>query len=456
MLIILPSLILLLTPDDAFSRETTRVSVDSSGNQGNYSSNYPSISADGRYVAFMSGATNLVAEDTNDVSDIFVSYPASISLTALTISGPESVNENSSASYSATASWSDGSSSTVTPTWGEDSAFASISPEGLLTTTGVAGNQTVTITASYTSGIVTKTANKSVTIVNIPPTLTGLTINGPSTVNENSSASHSATASWNDGSSSTVTPTWSEDSAFASISAEGLLTTTAVAGNQTVTITASYTAGDVTKTATKTVTIAELSTSITVTSPNGGENWIAGTTQTITWTYTNNPGAFVKIKLLKNGIVVKTIPSPIGSSGSGSFDWAIPADQAKGTNYQVKIISTTDSTYKDTSDGNFVIIPPSIRVTSPNGSETWTTGSQQTIQWTYKGNPCGSVKIKLLRSGIVVKTITPTAPIGSNGNGSFAWDIPSDLAAGGGYKIKVISTTNSIYKDKSDGSFSIQ
>jgi len=116
----------------------------------------------------------------------------------------------------------------------------------------------VTITASYTAGDVTKSADKSITIVNVPTILTGLTINGPSTLNENSSASYSATASWSDGSSSTVTPIWSEDSAFASIGPEGLLTTTAVTGNQTVTITASYTAEGVTKTATKSVTIYEL------------------------------------------------------------------------------------------------------------------------------------------------------------------------------------------------------
>jgi len=55
--------------------ETTRVSVDSEGNQtAKYLgySNYPSISADGRYVAFLSHDTNLVNNDFNGQSDIFV------------------------------------------------------------------------------------------------------------------------------------------------------------------------------------------------------------------------------------------------------------------------------------------------------------------------------------------------------------------------------------------------
>ncbi|MEZ4103493.1 MAG: hypothetical protein R3B55_03010 [Candidatus Paceibacterota bacterium] len=46
--------------------------MDDGGVQGSDSSARPSISADGRYVAFQSNATNLVAGDTNGFSDIFV------------------------------------------------------------------------------------------------------------------------------------------------------------------------------------------------------------------------------------------------------------------------------------------------------------------------------------------------------------------------------------------------
>jgi hypothetical protein len=49
-----------------------RVSVDSSGVQANEGSYSPSISKDGRYVAFQSAANNLVSDDTNGVDDIFV------------------------------------------------------------------------------------------------------------------------------------------------------------------------------------------------------------------------------------------------------------------------------------------------------------------------------------------------------------------------------------------------
>jgi hypothetical protein len=50
---------------------TTRVSVDSAGNEGNGGSFTARISADGKFVAFVSDATNLVSGDTNAVTDVF-------------------------------------------------------------------------------------------------------------------------------------------------------------------------------------------------------------------------------------------------------------------------------------------------------------------------------------------------------------------------------------------------
>lgn len=57
---------------DRQTGETSRVSVSTAGMQGNSFSNSPSISGDGRYVAFFSGASNLVDVDSNGRSDVFV------------------------------------------------------------------------------------------------------------------------------------------------------------------------------------------------------------------------------------------------------------------------------------------------------------------------------------------------------------------------------------------------
>jgi len=54
------------------TRKTKRVSKNTNGVQGDGSSTYPSISGNGRFVAFRSPAKNLVPGDTNHAADIFV------------------------------------------------------------------------------------------------------------------------------------------------------------------------------------------------------------------------------------------------------------------------------------------------------------------------------------------------------------------------------------------------
>ncbi|MBA3745508.1 hypothetical protein [Sporichthya sp.] len=57
---------------DRRTKKITRVSVGTRGNQGNGESSGAVISADGRYVAFSTSATNLIRGDTNKADDIYV------------------------------------------------------------------------------------------------------------------------------------------------------------------------------------------------------------------------------------------------------------------------------------------------------------------------------------------------------------------------------------------------
>lgn len=59
-------------PANAADTKIDRASVSSLGGQGNNASRGPAISGDGRYVAFLSDASNLVPDDTNDAGDIFI------------------------------------------------------------------------------------------------------------------------------------------------------------------------------------------------------------------------------------------------------------------------------------------------------------------------------------------------------------------------------------------------
>jgi Tol biopolymer transport system component len=57
---------------DLQTGSTERISVSATGEQSNGDSYAASISGDGRYVAFVSLATNLVLGDTNNVREVFV------------------------------------------------------------------------------------------------------------------------------------------------------------------------------------------------------------------------------------------------------------------------------------------------------------------------------------------------------------------------------------------------
>jgi len=198
-------------------------------------------------------------------------------------------------------------------------------------------------------------------------------------------------------------------------------------------------------------------TDITVMSPDGSEIWKAGMTQTIRWTYEGDPGSYVKIELYKGGLLDRIIKSNTskGSGGNGSYNWAIPATQSGGNDYEIIVTSTSNSDYTDESDGYFTIVPAAITVTAPNGGENWRAGSTQTIRWSYTGNPGSNVKIELLKSGTVNRTIKSSTSIGSGGNGSYNWAIPSTQTSGTEYKVRITSTTNSAIKDTSDNNLTI-
>ena len=87
--------------DDVFVRDrvagtTSRVSVSSTGARANLSSRGASISADGRYVAFVSGASNLVPEETNVYVDVFVRdrVAGTTSLVSVTSTGAPADDES--------------------------------------------------------------------------------------------------------------------------------------------------------------------------------------------------------------------------------------------------------------------------------------------------------------------------------------------------------------------------
>jgi len=186
---------------------------------------------------FAATAYDASGDESGYSNEVAYTIPSSqVPVSSLTITGPTQVNENGSASYTCRATYSDGSSATVTPAWSEDSASASISSTGRLTTASVNSDQHLIISAAYGG----RFGSYAVTIIDGQVVVSSLTISGPTQVDENSSASYTCRVVYSDGSSDTVTPAWSEDSATASISSTGRLTTASVNSDQHLIISAAY------------------------------------------------------------------------------------------------------------------------------------------------------------------------------------------------------------------------
>jgi len=103
------------------------------------------------------------------------------------------------------------------------------------------------------------------------------------------------------------------------------------------------------------VTFTTSAPSVSVTSPNGGESFIAGNVVPISWSYKGNPSANVKIRLYNGTILKSTIAASTPLSNS-TFNWTIPSKQLPGSNYKIKITSTTNTKISDNSDNAFTII----------------------------------------------------------------------------------------------------
>ncbi len=205
------------------------------------------------------------------------------------------------------------------------------------------------------------------------------------------------------------------------------------------------------------------SQSITVTLPNGGENWDLGSTHNVTWTSSGVSGN-VGIKLFRNGSSLGYIAQNIPVS-AGTYSWEIEdiigvGPISAGANYQIQVKQS--GVAGDMSDGNFTICLPSspppptasITVTLPNGGENWTLGSTHDITWTSSG-VSGNVGIKLFQNGSSLGYIAQNIPVSA---GTYSWKIEDIIGAGpisAGVNYQIQVKKSGAAGDLSNGNFTI-
>jgi hypothetical protein len=106
----------------------------------------------------------------------------------------------------------------------------------------------------------------------------------------------------------------------------------------------------------------------------------------------------------------------------------------------------------DSNAATFSVTAPlaSITVVAPNGGESWRLGTAQTVRWSYAGAIGSTVKIELLKGGLLYGSIAGVVTASAR---QFAWTVPNNQTPGTDYRVRV--TSSSGYTDTSDANFSI-
>jgi hypothetical protein len=195
------------------------------------------------------------------------------------------------------------------------------------------------------------------------------------------------------------------------------------------------------------ITGVTFDSSVTVTVPNGGETWAIGTMQAVQWTSSGLTGD-VKIELSRNGGASFTETLFASTTNDGSENWTVTGPTT--STARIKISSVANPAIADTSNANFSIVQPTITVLSPNGGETWSTGSSQTIQWN-SSFVTGNVKIELSRNGGA--TFSEVLFTSTANDNSENWTVTGPATSSA--RVRISSVSDPSVADTSDANFSI-
>jgi hypothetical protein len=188
---------------------------------------------------------------------------------------------------------------------------------------------------------------------------------------------------------------------------------------------------------------------VTVTAPNGGEDWLGDDEHNITWTSQNITNVSIEYSIDNGSNWISVIASTPASGGI--YNWIVP--NTPSTQCLVRISDASNASINDVSDATFTITAPPnpmVTVTAPNGGENWVAGTIQQVKWT--------------RQDVLYVKIEYSFDNGSN----WLVVIPSRLAAFGSYNwtipatpstqclVRISDVDNVAVNDVSDGTFTIE
>jgi len=185
-------------------------------------------------------------------------------------------------------------------------------------------------------------------------------------------------------------------------------------------------------------------TSLSLTKPNGGENWFANSFKSITWNSTNVD--FINLEYsTNNGSTWNFINNNPIPAGGESYSWKVASSataQAK-----VRISDASVSSVNDVSENVFTI--SSLKITSPNGGEGFAPASTKNITWISNSINTINVQYSTDDGGTWIAVQNSV----NASLGTLSWDIPGFSFSNG--RIRIVSTDDSTNYDISDNSFKV-
>jgi ribonuclease PH len=184
---------------------------------------------------------------------------------------------------------------------------------------------------------------------------------------------------------------------------------------------------------------------IIINSPNGGEQWQAGTQKTLSWVSVPTTDRYVVSYSTDSGNNWNTITS---STYSTTHNWTVP--NAPTNQALIRVRDYNNSCIQDESDAPFSITPGIPALTVPNGGQTWFYASTYNITWTseYFYSTFVTISYSLDSGATWLPIIAAT-----NNTGSYSWQVPATYSTK--CLVRVNAYNNPSVYDVSDAVFTI-
>jgi Viral BACON domain len=193
---------------------------------------------------------------------------------------------------------------------------------------------------------------------------------------------------------------------------------------------------------------------LTVVSPNGGENLKQGSTVGIKWTSTEVT-AKIRIRYSwNNGTDWIMIADNLVDDGA--WDWKVPSDVSSSSCLvRINAINSSGLPY-DVSNSKFSITSNGgttvgVNVTAPNGGENLIGGGNQKVSWQSVGT-VASVDIHFSTDGGINYSSVAS---GLSDSGSYSWTVPNIATTKGKILVRVFGSDNSSISDSSNNTFTV-